>query len=165
MLYQRTQRIHCCNSVSSCRFHIIIANLHIFMSILQERFFVKLCPLKLFMCIRVAYCNPPTAHLIHKTAFNGNILIACHTRSLFTFWTKRCHVNSTIIHVFIIHIAMHIMNQQITQRNSVSHSFIFCHNRNSGTIHLVSKWILLSNNLTRLICNFQVFDNDIFYII
>ena len=165
MFHQRTKCIHGCNTITTRCFHIIIANFYIFMTVFQEDFLIQFCSLELLMRISVSDSNSPTAHLIHKASLNRDIFITGNSCNIFMLRTKCRHIDPTIIHVLIVHITIHIMDQQIAKCDSMPYSFILCHNSNTGTVHFISKGIILSDNLIRFICDLQIFYNNIFCVI
>ena len=165
VLYKWTKCIHRCNAVTTCCLYIIIADQHIFVTIFQEDFLIKLCSLKLVMCISITDSNSPTAHLIHKASLNCDIFITCYSGQFFVLRTKCCHIDTTVIHMLIIYITIHIMDQQITQCDTVSYTFVFCYNSNTCAVHLVSKGIVLADNFVCFVCDLQIFYDDIFCII
>ena len=117
------------------------------------------------MCISITNSDSPAAHLIHKAPLNCDIFIACHSGQFFVLRTKCRHIDTTVIHVLIIYITIHIMDQQITQCNTVSYTFVFSYNSNTCAVHLISKRIVLADNFVCFVCDLQIFYDDIFCII
>ena len=165
MLHQRTQRIHRCDPIPTGLFYIIIPYLHIFMPIVQKNRFRKLCSPELIMSIGIACCNSPAADPVHEASFYDDIPIPCHTCPLLTFRAKRCHIDSTIVHVLIVDIPMDIMDPQIPKRDAAPHPFVLSHHCHTGTVHFLIQAITLSQNPAAFIRDLQILDHNVLCII
>ena len=67
--------------------------------------------------------------------------------------------------MLVINISIHIMDPQIAKCNTAPQSFVFCNNRYPGAVHLVWCRITFAYDICCSICNFKIFNNDMFCII
>ena len=165
MLHQRTQGIHRRDPISTSLFYIIIPYLHIFMPIVQKNGFLKLCSPELIMSIGIARCNSPAADPVYEASFNNDIPIPRHTRPLLTFRTERCHIDPTVVHVFIVDIPMDIMDPQIPKCDATPHPFVLSHHSHTGTVHFLTQAIALSRDHAAFIRDLQILDHNMLCIV
>ena len=133
------------------------------MSILFHHFIRKLQSSEKWVCICITCCNSPTAAIFYHTVVNMQTIIAGN-RCMTTFGFQRRAINSTVIQMFIVDIALYIVNIQIFQFNIVQCTSVLCYHRNTCTIHLV--WLVVHfPQYNRVIDNFQTFHTDIFTIV
>ena len=150
------------------------------MSIFQKPLFLKLGTCKSGMLITVSHCNPPSAYVPYTAVFNSHSMVSGNTCLLFIIRLKSCHINTAIVHMFVVNVSIYIMDHKILQNNFMKRTTVLCHYSHACSVHFVRCRVSLchlrscftgSFSCHRLsvniifVCNLQIMDPDIFRII
>lgn len=95
------------------RFHVVITENDILVTVLQKGFFCQLGTPELRMGVGIPHRDPPAADAGYTAARDQHIGKACHAGSSLICGLQRGHVNAAVVHVLVVHVAVYIVDQQV----------------------------------------------------
>ena len=67
--------------------------------------------------------------------------------------------------MFVIDIAIHIMDRKVAQGNAAAHSLILCHHSHASAVHFMRSTVIFPQDFHCLIANLNIMDDHMLYII
>ena len=136
VLHNGAVTVHGGDGIPAGVLHIVVGDAHIGVSILGNVLIGDLsCILEGVIVCGIGRGNPPAADVFDIAAVNEHIVVAGNPSFLLVFRQEGREVNAAVIHVLVVHIAIHILNVQIFQVNVVKGTLVLSHHSYAGTIH------------------------------
>ena len=161
VLDQRAQSIHNRKTIAACRSHVVITENDILVTVLQKGFFCQFSTLELRMGVSITHRDSPAADAGYIAARDQHVGKACHAGSRLICGLQRGHVNAAVVHVFVVNVAVYIVDQQVLQCDAAARALVFCHHSHAGALQLIRLGILFANDIIGAVRQLQITHRDI----
>ena len=161
VLDQRAQGVHDRQAVAARRFHVVITENDILVTVLQKGLFCQLGTPELRMGVGIPHCNSPAADAGHIAALDQHIGKACRAGSGLICGLQGGHVNAAVVHVLVVHVAVYIMDQQVLQCDAAARAPVLRNHSHAGALQLIRLGILLADDSVGAVRQFQITHRDI----
>ena len=161
VLDQRAQRVHDGDAVTAGRLDIVVADDNVLMAVCRKGLFVQRRTLKLCMRVGIAHGDAPAADMRNIAALDQNIPKARRAGGGLVLRAQGGHIDTAVVHVLIIHIAVYIMHQQVLQRDAAADALILGNHSHAGALHLVGLRVTLPDHSLGAVGDLQIAHRDI----
>ena len=161
VLDQRAQRVHDGDAVTAGRLDIIVADDNVLMPVCCKGLFVQRRALKLCMRVGIAHGDAPAADMRDIAALDQNIPEARRAGGGLVLRAQGGHIDTAVVHVFIVHIAVYIMHLQVLQRDAAADALIPGNHSHAGALHLVGLRVTLPDHSLGAVGDLQIAHRDI----